>query len=313
MWKFIILMMIVGCGPFKKHNEPQDPLTLKREAIISKLERYINLEKDITDNYGFVDRGDGILFSCLKYVAGGEVNWQAAEKEPGRWERHPELSYQKPDPDLTNDSNSRFSKDMEVGLQWCFWHARDLSATTRHIEYLEAKNWDLCGGKSGALTYEDWLGRCLLNSNGKANLYEVGYQLGGDENWRQNVPQIWNPFAENYSAHLVVLTILRRGIMLGGIDDLQLRFLKEKAEKNPRNALYVASYHLFLDGDMEAAADILLDETLFPAESLPTTANYCTHYLFQKEQESDNWEPCPERDEKWHGVDFMFAAWVITH
>lgn len=317
---FFVLLLAQSCGPFKKDNEPQEPITSRREEIVQKINLYLNLEQQITDKYGFVDRGDGLLFSCLKLSVGGQVNWKAAEKESGRWERHPELVFVNPDPDHISDSSTLFSKDMENGLQWCFWISKDLAATQRHIEYLEDNDWDMCGGQDGARTYVDWISRCKLNANGKANLYEVGYRLGGDKNWIQNVPQIWNPWEESYPVHLTMLIILRRGLMQGAINDLQVDFLKAKSRDNPRNALYLAIYKTFTDGDMSEVENILMDQGLFPNDHLPTTKNYCTHYLFQRDQFNsdgsinDEWLPCSEGEEEktWHGTDFMFAAAIAT-
>jgi len=309
MIKFILIVFcLISCGPFKKDNEIQDPITPNKDLIDIKLDRYIELSNDIVDKYGFPVKGDGILFACLRHYAGAEVDWKAAEKEPGRMERHPDL-------ELFEDSATAYSKDMLVGELLCIWKDRDLEFLERRISYLEDHDWDMCG-RDRAKTQEAWLTRCKVSTNLKATLYEMQYQLGGKDNVMKNIWQVWNPLSESFPTHLTMLQFYLRGVMQGAINDLQLDFMKEKSKDTPDNALYSAIYHSFKDGDMSQASASLLKENYFPNSSLPTSDNYCTHYLFQRDLIKDgkpnpDWLPCPKEKETYHGTDFIFAAYLI--
>ena len=313
---FIIILLSSCANPFKKDNSPQDPVNFDRKAVEDKLAIYIEEEELITGMNGFTDFGDGMLFSCLKFASGGDVDWKSAHY-PGdeyRMIRSPTWA----PPKSTDEKWSYYSKDMFVGELVCAWTARDLDYIEHRIQWLEDHKWDMCGGRDGAEPYESWLTRCKVSLNLKDTIYEMRDQLGGDGHPSMWVPQIWNPSTNDFPAHLNVVHIALRGVMIGGINDIQLAYLKAKSEANPVNGLYSAVYHLFLDGDMQDPYQNLMNELYFPPDFLPTTRQYCTHYLFQRAQFKDgsvnpDWDPCPLTDifEVYHGVDFMFAATIL--
>jgi hypothetical protein len=118
--------------------------------------------------------------------------------------------------------------------------------------------------------------------------------------------------AKGYEAELSVSHILLRGLIYKGVSDFELKLLKAQVDREPRNAFYQAVYHKFTDGDQAAALAILFDESLFPADRLPTTEQYCTDYLWQRDNSPQDWAPCPEKNEVHSGTDFLFATAVIT-
>jgi hypothetical protein len=106
---------------------------------------------------------------------------------------------------------------------------------------------------------------------------------------------------------LDVLRILLNGRVYGAITDAEKGVLKAQAERQPMNALYVAAYEKYHGGSK--AHGLLLDESHFPGDRLPTSAEHCQNYLFSRDQESDDWKPCAEAHEH-DGADFVFAAWI---
>jgi hypothetical protein len=297
----ILLLALPGCM-FQKDNEPVDPVHEEMlENIEAKQAIYIRLAPG--DEYGFTHRGDGLSFACLKHASGAPVLWQEAEIESGRYQRHPTLEY-------PGESASTMSKDMALGLMYCIWKDQDLGAIERFIRYLERNDWDLCGGRDNAESESVWLGRCKVTPALKATFYELRFRMGGDDHPARKVPQLWDPWSSDFRTHLTVLHILLRGDIQGGINDLQVDFLKAKARNNPQNALYQAAYHRFTDGWQHDAARLLLDEDRFPAERLPTGENHCSPYLYERDDDNDGYTPCPDEKEPWPSVDWLFAAWT---
>jgi len=50
---------------------------------------------------------------------------------------------------------------------------------------------------------------------------------------------------------------------------------------------------------------------MFPHDRLPTTADWCADYLWQRDN-NENYRPCKPR--KVHfGTDFLMAAWVLRN
>jgi hypothetical protein len=119
-----------------------------------------------------------------------------------------------------------------------------------------------------------------------------------------------------FKRHLAVIGTVRNGLVEGGINDNSLKIVLQKAhEAQPRNALYQAAYHLYNDGVQDDAYRALTDESLFPRDHLPTSANYATDYLFQRDDDTAkgpgaDWLPdlSGSSESNGRGVDFVFAA-----
>lgn len=113
---------------------------------------------------------------------------------------------------------------------------------------------------------------------------------------------------EGYARHFAMLHLAIRGLT-GGLDDGELEIMEYHASEQPNNALYQAIYHKFLDGDQSKAEKLLLSQDKFPDNNLPKDPNYCTDYLYQRDEASTHdWEPCPGHNHIYPGIDFLIAA-----
>jgi len=319
---FLILFLCSCSGnPFDKDNKPEEPVVPKPQQLKNKrIDYLVRGEAHVLDEYGAISRGNGMLWSCLKHAAGGRgVQWRKFHKEGHPYWMIRSRHYEPENVGKPGVMWSWYSADEVVGELTCVWTDQDLEWLENRIEWLEANDWDVCGGREYADSYTTWLGRCKMKANLKATYYEILYRLGGANHRSERArPQIWNPKATGVSAHLTVLQFLLRGIMMDGINDLQIDFLRSRKQKNPGNSLYHCAYHLFTDQEMDVGISQLLGSVRFPNGRLPnSTDKRCTHYLFQREQYIDDklnkdWKSCPEVDpfEEYHGVDLAFAASV---
>jgi hypothetical protein len=105
--------------------------------------------------------------------------------------------------------------------------------------------------------------------------------------------------------------ILWDGLMYGGLSDVEMVIVKDQAKRQPRNALYQAILHKFTDGDQTLALATLMDKTLFPEEHLPTSAERSSSYLWERDQETADWQPGTGAEETFTGTDFLFAFAVL--
>lgn len=277
-------LALAGCSPVKE--KPSSPIPAD---LAAKVDLYKQLQPSRLDEYGWAgEKCDSALVTSLCLVSGGcpDANIYDAESEtePGRWYRHKLHDCY----DL-GQSASDISKDMFAGLAFVL----DDAAKARVVAYGQANDWVMGRGPL-ARTYLTPPLRWLY----------TGWPVTTDQdNW---LP--W-PINTGYRAHLDILSILLRAKVRGGsTTDIELAYLKAQVERLPRNALFQAAYHKFKDGDQKEATAILLDETLFPADSLPTDANYCTDYLWSRDEAHD-WNPCEDGKRK-DATDFLFAAWV---
>lgn len=314
-----------SCSYFARDNSPI-PTKDDLPQLRVKYEKYLELSKAELDNSSFTKpKCDSLLFTSLYAAAGGNVNVFQAEKLPGEWHRHPGFEC------YPGDSKSSISKDMFTGLLQLIWAKRDHAAIERLVDYGNAHDW-LMGE---AINDTERYSRTKVLGPFKATFYELRFRLGGADSDVRKIPHVWDPNLKGFERHLEILDQLLRGMMIGGINDLQLAYLKKVANDEPHNALYQAIYHKFKDGDQSRAAALLLNTKLFPEDSLPTNDNYCTEYLYQRDEfatifhaipcettegmkacvkttseKNPDWLPCPNKRETHNGVDFLFAAAV---
>lgn len=241
---------------------------------------------------------DGLLFTAIGQAAGAcdAVRLTSFEdaKEPGRWYRSPSQDC------YPKRSASDISKDMMMGLAlWCsVYNSHRVAARTLKRALLRGGNM----GRplhlisrtlmSPALMYYFWL---LSKPGRKVGLFgRLLLALG------HIIPQ------SGFPAHLQALSILILMRHEGGINPISLKTLEKLSSNNPRNALFSAML-----GKNSECLQVLLDESLFPKDSLPTSRNYHTEYLWQRDpkQNEKDWLPSSAEPAKIHtGIDFLVAA-----
>ncbi len=309
LFYIVVISGVISCCGSK--NKPQPPREDPRiSELKAKVERYLDLAETNVDSLGWIKdtKCDGLLFNSLFSIAGGHPDIEAAQEGPGIWYRfHTHDCYS------GGGSGSTISRDMFIGLFLWIWHNKRLDLIEDIIQYGEAHTNALGGWVMG----EGDKFRISIRGSGQATAYEMRYRLGGSNHWKRKIPQVW-PRVKDYEAHLQVLHILLRAHLTGGVRSVALRALRGNAEREPRNALFVAVYNRFKDGDRSAAIESLLDETIFPSDRLPVSSDRCTFYLWQREVTRDgepnpDWLPCKERSEVFTGIDFLFGAAIVLN
>ena len=327
MHRLILALLVVSaCGPFKKNTKPK-PTQSESEEVAAQFAIYQPLVSAQADSFGVMRMGgsvgDSALFSCLARVSGALTFDPMVFFVEGKPVRHPLI-----EPSV---SATPVSKDMVNGLLWC---AYDVGRKGDKVKTLEMTNamiafgrahedrvlgWYFCTEQDRTdykISDQNWLGRCLMVPSVIKDIYRVHKWAGGacDDDCRfwSNVGVGVTTDTTGFERHLMVLTITRNGLVDGAIDGYSLDRLRTAADQQPRNALYQAAYHLFLDGNQERAFTGLLDESLFPTSRLPTSLEYCTDYLFQRDQDAKDWVPCGDgsKGADGRGVDWLFAGTV---
>lgn len=290
---FWITIFLAGCGLFKT-NKPK-PSIDPHEALRAKYELYLGLAAGQLDAAGFVaPKCDSLLFSSLAGVAGlRQIPVVAAERSPGEWHRHPSFTC------YPNESKSTISKDMFVGLFHYLWKTKNVDAMRRINTYGSEHNWFM----GEAVDFETKVSRTLL-SLPMISLLQSMIGMSLVENSEDGIG-----VKPGFEGHLHVLRLYLDALVHGATSSSDLSTLESYTRSYPRNALYNAIYHRYSDGEFTTAVSVLMDESLFPADRLPTSQNYCTHYLWQRDPDED-WLPCDEGLTH-SGVDFLYAASII--
>jgi len=312
----LLLLSSCSCNPYEKDNVVKTPASgvlAGNKEIEDKVENYCALSRSFYDDrqyYG--DRCDGLLFTSLHGIACPNVSIDQFFVE-GRPFRSPTHVC------FLNGATSSVSRDMVIGATAYAWHHARLDIIKAMIEYGRNNSWNMCHNDYKSVEHR--IGQCQVSPTLKALMYAVYSSLGGecDQECKDQVAfsQALDPKATGFKAHLGVLSVLIIGSVSGAVDDIHLQTLALYAKREPGNALYLAVYHLFKDGNMEQVDKLLKDEKVFPGKDLPTSKNYCTPYLFQRDmlangedETNPDWLPCPKEKRTHPGTDFLFAAIV---
>lgn len=276
-----------------------------RSALENKYQKYMGLVPSRLNSFGFVDGCDGLLFTSLLNASGYRTNLAAAESkaEPGKWYRDAQK-----DCFTRGESKSTISRDMMLGLAVALWQAQSKEQVEDILLYAEAH-----GGVIGeAANTEELYGRAFFSPQMYGMYYELQLRLGGLDNDKRGFVPEFSATLTGFEAHLQALRMLLRGQMIGGLIKEDISILQGKVAKNPNNALFQMLLAAFTTGDMNATAQILLNTQYFPAERLPTAADRCEPYLWQRDEGTSDWQPCPEKSLQHPGVDFFLpAAFVL--
>jgi hypothetical protein len=295
----LLAILCIGCGWMKKDHLPVEDKS-PSQKLLEKYEFYLAESAKTVDSYGFVgEHCDSLLYTSLAAHAGLAVDVFKAEKSPGEWLRHPDDSCWPAVAPYGSDST--ISKDMLLGLLVYLAGTKNAAAAQRVVGYGQAHNWFM----GTARTTEILLSKCFLTPTLQSDYKKLASmslveQQSSDSIGVQN----------GYRGHLDVVHIYASSLLYGGISGSDLSLAKAYCESHPRNALYCAVSHRFDDGNFERSLSVLLDETLFPADRLPSSSERCAQYLWSTEDTPSDWAPCAEG--KTHqGIDFLIAARVI--
>lgn len=275
--------------------------------IADKRAHYCDLSEAKFKERGWaVGECDGLLFTALRGIGcGNDISAFEDTVEPGKWYRDPKHACFIPDKVGEQGSDSTISKDMYVGLSAFLAHKGDKETAARTVAFGEARNW-IVGEAKDAITLAS---KCYI----VPQLQNVFRKIAGQNKLADSSDDAIG-VSTGFRAHLDVLAILVRGKLDGKISNLDLAILKEQAKRQPRNALFQAAKARYDDGDYNQALEILGDESLFPEKSLPNNhQNYCTDYLFQRDEDDSDWKPCAQEQFSTHdGTDFIFASSIVS-
>jgi hypothetical protein len=305
-----VSLTLVACG--KKDNEPKPSVLSDGYAELkAKADRYCALAYPSYQNLGYVhSKCDGSGFTSLHSVACNAVtpiDLTVFSDAKGKLFRDPKHECFK-----TGESSAESSKDMVLMRMIAAYVHRDLEWVNSFMSFATANNYVICNAKDEVTK----LSRCVLSpaliSLLKGMQKSMGNENPGDPfEDSERIPAELVPLSKGYQAHLEVLRIWLSGHVHGGVTDYQKEILKLQSRREPENVLFKAAYATYDDGDMTGAIDKLLGMVnYFPDDKLPTSNEYCTGYLFQRDKDAKDWEPC-DRGETHSGTDFAFATFMI--
>lgn len=307
----IILAVSLACG--KKDNEPKPSvLTSGYTELKAKADKYCELAYPSYQQLGYVhSKCDGSGFTSLHAVACNAVtpiDLSVFSDSQGKLYRDP-----KHECFLTGESASESSKDMVLMRAIAAYIQKDKAWIDSFLQFAKYRNYVFCEAKN----VETKISRCILSPDLKNLLEGASKKLAGEnpgepmeENVERGITDLL-PINTGFQAHLEVLKIWLSGHVHGGITDYQKKILELQADRQPDNALFQAVYATYDDGNMANVIDQLKGMTdYFPDDRLPTSSEYCTGYLFQRDKDNKDWVPCSD-GETHSGTDFAFTTFVI--
>jgi len=293
MKHLLIILAMLSCSK-KGAKEP----TVVNSAIVEKANLYKALHKGWAHGAGC----DSLGFTALCKMAGGcdEANITDAESftEPGRWYRN---ASQKCFDD--GKSASDISKDMFAMLLPYLYSIGDKQNLEEIYAYGKAKGWVMGRGPGSRTIMTPPMIYMLQVMINKVEPISATESLVKEMAAKEMTAKA------GYEKHLDVVSFYSQTLYKNGMDATDYETLRRYVEESPRNALMQALYHKHKDGDQSKAIEILMDESLFPSDRLPTPKDRCEEYLWQRDDLPKDWDAC-DTSGVHDGVDFLLAAFV---
>lgn len=283
-----LILLIVSCGTVNPKKGVQTSVDLYSK-LQEKSGLYQSLldRNDHRDSNGFImtDKCDSLFFSGLLSAVTKDINILAARDEDGVWYRRPNKDC---GPDFGN-SRSTISRDMILGLYFYLWYNKDLDTAIDLMEQLRNNLYFLPGdGTPGELFMIPSMMRTLA---------DIIKGLGGPKYDLELAYPVSLSSDGGYIAHLTVWHIFLRGEINGKISDANFKLLKMHAKRQPKNPLFQAVYHKYLDGNYNSVIHLLLDENEYPSHQLPSTEEHCDSWPIQRDYSEKDWGPCSPYEE----------------
>jgi len=300
-----LAMGLTACS----HDDRATQTTNDLGPLRTKAAHYLTWSRPKTDAAGFDvdDQCDAIQRSCFRVLAGEAVNYASAQDPaaPGRWYRDSARSCGP----ANGTSNSSFSRDMALGLGLCLWQKADVANAKAFLAYADAHGGAMGDGPADTTRIGLMVTHLYKTLIAKAESTPLP-ERPADPNPNVDTAPALTDVLTGFQAHITMVGILWDGLMYGGLTPVELEIVKDQAKRQPRNALYQAILHKFTDGDQSVATSVLMDKSLFPEEHLPTSAERCASYLWERDNLPGDWGPCSPGTE-FSGTDFLFVFAVV--
>ena len=280
MWRLLLPLLCLACAPDER---PIPTPPTPAEQLKSKWELY----SDLSPGGAHETDCDGLLFrSLLEAGRGRSYNVEAWRDNTGKWQRNPTWACER-----------ATSHDMIRGLLVYLWSQKrlDLLEDTWHYDGLFV------------MDDRDWRISTLLPDT-ISTLALTIHKLGGHDHWQRSLASPCIKGLTGFKAHLQAVNMLHR-LSLGVADDKSYECIVDMTTRQPNNAFYWAIRGRY-EGDQTTATSLLLNESYWPADSLPTSVERCDAWITQRDEGKD-WEPCPQEGKTHSGGDFLIAAAIV--
>ena len=241
-----LFIVFAACG---KNSDKADENEATLHNAQAKRDSYLAQMHAIQDAYGFVGtRCDGTTFTALlQAFAGTQIDLNKAEKQPGKWHRHPEKCY----PDHSQSETS-----LDVYLMVLHWLQSNRNAPKSQADLSEIRAYGAANG---------WvMGKGALRFTNVAALLPLINKMEGQSFTDGPIEPL-----QGHKGHIAALYSLLHGRITGSITDAELTVLGHLHETDPTNPIYSAIYHRFKDGDFTDTIALALK---FP-DTMPVELN----------------------------------------
>lgn len=297
--------MLASCKG--RHDGNKSQPGLEDVELTAKYDFYLAQQNEIDDANGFTTgQCDDLLFSGLVgSLECSRLNITAARDPDGRWYRRalPEGAA----------CDREISRDMFYGVVAYALNCRDVELL-KQVRAYGREHINAVGAWAMAPNGD---GRQLILPDQQALIGESIGSLGGEAGFEKDFPRPVSDSVTGFNAHLQTLSILEYGKAKSGITTSDLAALRAQAKRQPRNPLFQAAVYRYSPDAAEreaakgAALAVLMDEGLFPVDRLPGSANYCTDWITQRDDDPKDWSPCPDQAKTHTGGDFLFSAALL--
>jgi len=292
---------------FKKKYKKQAPKLdeNKLQKLKAKFELYQKLSKEHQNEQTFFNHElcDATLTTGLMSANPHfNIKLEHARDKQGFWKRR-----QVNTPCYPKSSGSTISRDMMIGIYWYLHESKNLKIAEETYKHAKDNHFVLGLGDPA---------RLIMMPPGEATLASIIHKLGGKNHFfarHQSKP--WPLNMKSFHVHLLMMNGLLHGRIHNKIPTSLFKAFEHYSQApDNHNPLHQYAYHIYKDGDMNKAVDLLLNEQYWPNDRLPRRKDRENDWITGRDfHEGNDWKPATEGDlEKEHnGGDFLVVAYLI--
>jgi hypothetical protein len=280
--RFLLLTLLLATCSGKENKAV--PAYSDLGEVLAARDIYMEL---INENYVDDFECDALLFDGLLCFSGRDVGIEEYRGAGGDWFRTKDHGC------YPDKSGSTISRDMLAGAMLCLYAERNSLYLEELHAFGEAHAWVMGSGS---------LDRTYFTTNFQNTLAEL---TGNDYS---EVPEFWLDPLKDHQRHVVALNFILRGEARGKAPKEALEAIKKFYTEEPHNALFSYAFHRYTDGRQEETIALL---SKFPKNRLPTSADWCAKWLWERSSKNTDWEPCPTEQKTHSGGDFIFLARLL--
>lgn len=284
----------------------------KLEMVKAKADLYISKQSKVADKLGWIGpKCDSLFYTALMTASGGayaKVELGEDKTQPGKWYRdNLHECFSNRVFGKTPSATSTIDEANFLGLLFWAQQKREAKKLENIIVYSELSNWQVGEAIDPETAWVDTKIKTNLQSTVFLVRDTVAGRAAAKDQW-----QLYDTDSIGTKAFNEGLEIYMRIVANKKATKEEKNWFKFHHNRQPKNPFYAAVYGVLENTRKNQAVDILMDESVFPSDRLPSSANRCADFILNVDSNDPSMKPCSKARRKHTGLDLILVHAILS-